>query len=87
MITVVGLKVQVMYRVDPSSEIHSGWFLLAGNETQEYVYDPQNFSLYDVNTIANDDPDIVPLLDAPFGGTFVRNSRGRFVVKETSEEK
>ncbi len=35
--------------------------------------------LYDVNTIANYDPDIVPLLDTPFPVAFARDDEGRFV--------
>ena len=34
---------------------------------------PTNLAIYDVNTIANYDPEIIPLLDAPIGAVFVRN--------------
>jgi hypothetical protein len=37
-----------------------GW-----NETLEYADDPNNVAIYDVNTIANYDGDIVALLDEP----------------------
>jgi hypothetical protein len=35
-------------------------------------------ALYDVNTIANYDPSIIPLLDAPIGSAFGRGSDGAF---------
>ena len=41
--------------------------------------EPSNHAVYDVNTIANYDPDIVPLLDAPVGAQFERSDEGPFV--------
>lgn len=32
-----------------------------------------NHGIYDVNTIANDSPDIIPLLDAPPCSAFIRD--------------
>jgi len=34
--------------------------------------DADNLAVYDVNTIANDDPDIIAVLGAPIGSAFVR---------------
>jgi hypothetical protein len=61
-----------MYREEPDDEIDSGWRFFAGTESQEYLDDPDNMALYDVNTIANYDQSIVPLLDAPTGSAFER---------------
>jgi len=33
-------------------------------ESEDYASDPDNVGIYDVNTIANYDRDIIPLLDA-----------------------
>jgi hypothetical protein len=46
--------------------------LLLGTRDPEYVDDPANWEIYDVNTIANYDPDIIPLLDSSFGSAFER---------------
>ncbi len=43
----------------------SGWRFFAGDESEEYLADPANVEIYDVNTIANYDPEIVPFLDDP----------------------
>jgi len=64
MITVGGQRVGYMYREPPDNSSDSGWRFLSGEETREYVDDAGNFALYDVNTIANYDPGIVPYLDA-----------------------
>lgn len=86
MITVDGQRVGFMYRDRPNQPLDSGWHFFSGAETQEYVDDPQNSMMYDVNTIANYDPDIVPLLDKPYPIAFARDGHGRFVEVEKPEE-
>ena len=73
-ITADGAPVGYAYREEPDNEVDSGWRFMAGDEPQEYMDDPDKLGLYDVNTIANCDPDIVPLLDAPTGSAFVFNA-------------
>ncbi len=72
MITVLGKKVGYMYRDEPTRREDSGWCFMSGEESQEYMDDPSNHGIYDVNTIANYDPEIIPLLDAPVGSAFER---------------
>lgn len=79
MITVTGRKVGYMYRERPSFDADSGWRFMAGLESQEYMDNPDNVTIYDVNTIANYDPEIIPFLDAPCGSAFARNpDTGKF---------
>ena len=87
-ITVDGRPVGFMYREEPDSEFDSGWRFLSGLETDAYVDDLANVGLHDVNTIANYDPDVIPLLDAPAGSAFERDDDGRFfsVGFEPSED-
>ena len=72
LITVALQPVGFMYRELPDNDIDSGWRFLSGEETQEYIDDPANVGLYDVNTIANYDPAIIPHLDAPVFSAFER---------------
>lgn len=69
-ITVDGLPVRFMYREPPSHDADSGWRFTSGIESDEYMDDPANHGIYDVNTIANCDPSIVPHLAAPAGSAF-----------------
>jgi hypothetical protein len=78
-ITVDGALVGWCYREEPDSEIDSGWRFFAGDETQDYTDTPENFALYDINTIANYDLEITTIIDSPVGSTFERNNRGRLV--------
>jgi hypothetical protein len=40
--------------------------------SDQYVDDPNNTAIYNINTIANYDPDVIPFLDAPIGSAFER---------------
>lgn len=86
-ITVDGRRVGYLYREHPDETWDSGWRFFSGAESDEYANDPANVAIYDVNTIANYDPEIIPLLDAPYGSAFARDKRsGRFVSEELSQE-
>lgn len=85
MITVGGQKVGYMVRDKPRNSIDSGWQFFSGEESQDYLDDANNLSIYDVNTIANYDPDIIPYLDAPFGASFERRSKGGQFVQVAGE--
>ena len=76
MITVDGNKVGYMYREKPDFEHDSGWRFFSGKESAEYLDDPSHAEVYEVNTIANYDPGIIPLLESPVGSAFER--RGLF---------
>jgi hypothetical protein len=80
MILVQGLRVGYMYRETPDDDHDSGWRFFSGRESQEYADNAANFSRFDVNTVANYDPDIVPLLASPYGTVFERDSSGQLVV-------
>ena len=74
-ITVDGMKIGFMYRDTHTDNGLSGWVFMSGTENQGYMDDPGNIAIYDVNTIANYDPDIIPFLDSPAGSAFGRNRK------------
>jgi hypothetical protein len=61
-----------MYRQTPATTQDSGWRFMSGFESDEYMSDPTNQGIFNVNTIANYDPEIIPLLDSPVGSAFER---------------
>ena len=79
MITVENRGVGYMYREQPDFDEDSGWRFFSGHESQEFTDNPDNISIYDVNTVANYDSDIIPLLDASIGAAFERNEHGKLV--------
>ena len=77
-ITVEGYKVGYCYREKPDGGWDSGWRFTAGDESEAYMDDPNNAGIYKLNTICNDDPDIIPLLNTPAPCAFERDENGVF---------
>ncbi len=66
-ITVEGGKIGYMYREEASNETDSGWRFFEGTEDEQYTNNPDNFSIFELNTICNYDSDIIPYLNEPVG--------------------
>ena len=66
-ITVEGVKVGYMYREEADDKLDCGWRFFSGTEGQDYVDDPKNSTIYNVNTIANYDRAIILYLNLPYG--------------------
>ena len=83
-ITVDGMKVGYMYREEQDDNIDSGWRFFSGTEDQDYVDNSENTMLYNVNTIANYDREIIPYLDLAFGTKLerVENTDTFQIIKE-----
>ena len=77
-ITVEGCKVGYCYREKPDGGWDSGWRFTAGDESEAYMDDPNNAGIYKLNTICNDDPDIISLLNTPAPCAFERDENGVF---------
>ena len=77
-ITVEGCKVGYCYREKADGDWDSGWRFTAGDESDEYMDDPNNAGIYGLNSICNDDPDIIPLLNTPAPCAFARDENGIF---------
>ena len=77
-ITVEGCKVGYCYREEPDGDWDSGWRFTAGDESDHYMDDPNNAGIYGLNSICNDDPNIIPLLNTPAPCAFERDENGVF---------
>lgn len=76
-------KVRFMYRQAPDNIQDSGWRFFCGDETDEYVNDPENIAIYDINTILEFDRSILPYLQAAEGSAFEREDENAcFVFSE-----
>lgn len=86
-IVVDGCKVGYMLH-SQQAEGHpedSGWVFYGGDEDDAYLADSDHMGIYLLNTLANYDPEIIPLLDAPVGMAFFRGEDGTFYV-DSSED-
>lgn len=81
-ITVDGVRVGYMYREQPDFPEDSGWRFFAGDESDEYMDNADNHGLYDVNTIASYDREIIPHLESPPGTAFIRDADTRRLVAD-----
>lgn len=82
-ITVDGCSVGYLCREEPIEDFpDSGWRFFEGGEDEAYIADPSNSGIYSLNTICNYSPDIIPLLTAPVGSAFMRDSDGSFIPDE-----
>lgn len=78
-ITVEGFKIGYMYREKPNPKYpDSGWRFFQGEESDEYIKDVKNSGIYDLNTICNYDPSIIPLLKSRYGVCYYRDKMGTF---------
>ena len=80
-ILVDGVPVGYCYREepDPGDEAwDSGWRFTAGDESDDYLDDPDRSGVYALNTICNYDPDVIPLLDSDPGTAWSRGEDGVF---------
>jgi hypothetical protein len=80
-VAVDGARVGFLYRESPRHPGDSGWRLLAGDESDDYLDDPAHTGEYDLQLLADFDPAVLPLLDEPHGSAFRWDARdGRFVA-------
>jgi len=68
-----GLPISFMYKDHPDDIMDTGWRFLSGDETDEYLDDPSNSGIYDLNTVANFDQSIIPYLSLPIKTALIRN--------------
>ena len=83
-ITVDGEQVAYMVRHKPDCEEDSGWVLHSKGESPEYIDDPENTSVFDLNTLCNYDPEIIRYLTYPPGTEVERNDEGKLRVTTES---
>lgn len=57
-----------------------------GGEDDEYCDNADNTRVYHLNTIANYDQDIIPLLNALFGAVFIRGEDRSFMEDHNGEK-
>ena len=79
-ILIDGEKVGYMYREQPTESYNdSGWRIFAGDETDDYCNNPENFNIVELNTVCNYDESIIAKLDAEIGASYKRYKCGRLV--------
>ena len=52
-------KIEYCYKEESDNDSDSGWRIFAGNEDDEYCSNPDNFHIFDVNTVCNFDKQFI----------------------------
>lgn len=60
----------------------TGWRILSGEESQEYLDDAANSSFVSLGVVLNVDDSILPYLDAPEGSSFARDEKTNVVPED-----
>lgn len=81
-----GWKIGYGMRDEPTRESDSGWYFCVGDETEEYVNDPENLELWAVNSVLMYDPAIMEFITAPYGTAVVRTSSDKFEPDEPGKK-
>ena len=73
-------KITYLYREESLGKLDngfsdSGWRILEGSETQEYLDDSENSSFVSLGAVLNIDDSIINLLEQPIGSEFEWNSK------------
>ena len=74
-ITVDGEKVGYAYREEPDNNFpnDSGWRFMSGTEDEDYLENPDNFNVFELNTICNYDEAVLPILKSEIGTSFIKD--------------
>lgn len=68
-----GGKVGYLYREAPDRDDDSGWRIMAGDESQDYMDDPDNIAYVSLGAVLSRDDAFVALLDSAVGSAFERS--------------
>ncbi len=80
LITINKKSINFLHREHPIDQHDSGWRFLSGEEGDDYIENPENITTFNLNSIIDIDPDVMPLLNAPYCSAFERDQdTGEFV--------
>lgn len=81
-VMVDGQPIGYVHREAPVAGGDSGWRFFAGDEDDAYMAKDENHGVYDLNTVANYDPAVIPYLAAPPGSRFDKVGDATYVRLE-----
>ena len=73
-----GWKIGYGIRMEPTRDGDSGWCFSVGNETEDYINDPQNLELWSINGVLSYAPELSDFISEPYGTAVVRSGHDEF---------
>lgn len=76
-----GHEIGYMYREEAQTDRwpDTGWRFFTGEESEEYVNDPDHFTVWTLNDICNVDPTILGFVEAEYGRAYGKDENGEWV--------
>lgn len=78
-----------LFREEPLNNIDTGWMAFGDSDNDEYVNDPKNLSVVDLNTLINIEPTILNVYEMPIGTDLIfieEDGEKYFINTKTNEQ-
>ena len=78
-----------LFREEPLDNIDTGWLAFGDSDNDEYVNDPKNLSVVDLNTLINIEPTILNVYEMPVGTDLIfieEDGEKYFINAKTNEQ-
>lgn len=82
-------KFRWLFREEPLNNIDTGWMAFGDSDNDEYVNDPKNLSVVDLNTLINIEPTILNVYEMPVGTDLIfieEDGEKYFINAKTNEQ-
>ena len=77
-----------LFREEPLDNIDTGWLAFGDSDNDEYVNDPKNLSVVDLNTLINIEPTILNVYEMPVGTDliFIEEDGDKYFINAKTNE-
>lgn len=82
-------KFRWLFREEPLNNIDTGWMAFGDSDNDEYVNDPKNLTVVDLNTLINIEPTILNVYEMPIGTDLIfieEDGEKYFINAKTNEQ-
>ena len=81
-------KFRWLFREEPLNNIDTGWMAFGDSDNDDYVNDPKNLTVVDLNTLINIEPTILNVYEMPIGTDliFIEEDGDKYFINAKTNE-
>ena len=82
-------KLRWLFREEPINNIDTGWMAFGDKDNDDYVNNPKNLAIVDLNTLVNIEPTVLNVYEMPIGTDLIfinENGEKYFINSKTNEQ-
>ena len=82
-------KLRWLFREEPLNNIDTGWIAFGNKDNDDYVNNPKNLAVVDLNTLINIEPTVLNVYEMPIGTDLIfinENGEKYFINSKTNEQ-